>query len=105
MITTNGDLILVSASMAVLAIIAWSLVHRRKRHDSRQRGGAGRRADPWTELQQRFIALVEQDERGGACSEELYRAVAHYRTVIGDATGGRDSELRSAGPKQIPLLF
>ena len=98
------DLIVASAGVAALAVVAWLLIQRRNRADSLEQERYRRCSDAWTELQQRCISLVEQDERDGASEEELQRAAAQYRMVIGDISV-REAERELADHKQVPLLY
>ena len=89
---TNSDLLFTSMALAALAVAAWLYMHRRSPRDSFGKENPVRCANAWIELQQRCMGLVEQDERGGADQEELHRAAAVYRAVIGEASGIRGSE-------------
>jgi hypothetical protein len=105
MFATSTDLIFASAAIAALgvAILIWG--QRRSRQHSLESERERQCAQAWTQLQQRCLALVEQDERGGANPEELHRAVAHYRVVFGDPIDVLQDERQSIGTKQVPLLF
>ena len=105
MLTASTDMILASAIVAAFAVAAVWWSQRRKGHGSRALDRDRRYMQAWSELQQHCLALVEQDERGGAEAEALHRAVARYNGVIGDPADGHIDDLHVRDAKQVPLLF
>lgn len=89
---TNSDLFFGGLVLAAGAIVVCLYMYRRSSRDAIGKESDSRCANAWIELQQRCMRLVEEDECGGADQEELHRAAAVYRTVIGEATGSRGSE-------------
>ncbi len=106
MLTTGTDLLILALTATViLAAASWPLAQWRRRHRSQERDRDRQSAEAWTELQHRWISVIEQSERGEGNVGESLPVGASYYVVIEESAGLQKRERQAADPKQVPILF